>query len=73
MILDPKKKAAILKAPRYRPGEFRPLETSLQMQAVIARLKTPRQITPLSSPVSMSSDVGRVNARMSEPGIRRKV
>jgi len=42
MILDGKKKAKPLHAPRYRPGAFQALKTSPQMQAVVARCTTPK-------------------------------
>lgn len=40
MILEPKKKAQPLHAPRYRPKEFQPSTTSLQMQATVVRCTT---------------------------------
>ena len=42
MILEPKKKAQPLHAPRYRPGAFQTLKTSPAMQAVVARCTTPK-------------------------------
>ena len=40
MILEPKKRARPLHAPRYRQDTFRQLTTSPQMRAVVARCTT---------------------------------
>lgn len=42
MILDPKKKATTLATPRYVPEKSEALKTTLQMQAVIERLRQPK-------------------------------
>lgn len=74
MILDPKKKAITLATVRR---EFVELDLNSQkhlaMKLALERCTTPKQISPLKSKVKMSDDIARVNARMSEPGIRRKV
>ena len=70
MILDPKKKAITL---HTVTREFKPLQMSLAMQIAQSRCTTPKQISPLNSPVPMNEEIGRIHARMSEPGLRRKV
>ena len=70
MIIDPKKKAITL---HTATREFKPLQMPLAMRIAQERCTTPKQISPLNSPVPMNEEIGRIHARMSEPGIRRKV
>lgn len=74
MILDPKKKAITLHTVKR---EFVELNLNshkhLAMKVAMERCTTPKQISPLNSPVPMNEEIGRIHARMSEPGLRRKV
>lgn len=62
MIVEGKKKAS--PSLRTQVREFRPLTVSPAMQAVMDRCQTPRQISPLSSPVSLASEAVRVHTRI---------
>lgn len=60
MILDPKKKSHPL---RTQPGATGTYTYSPAMQAVIERCRTPKQITPVGSPVKLIDEVARINGR----------
>lgn len=50
MIIDPKKKAQALHAPRYRPEAFQAYTPSLQMQATMDRCSPPKSVARSQAP-----------------------